>query len=125
MSISADEVRRIAALAALELSDDEVDRLAGELSDTLGHFEVIRDADGAEDLTAEGAERAEGPGSGARLRPDEPVADRLEADPAAEAPGWMAGFFTVPRLGSHGAADDADTADSADSADSPASGGRG
>lgn len=125
MSISPGEVRRIAALAALELDDDEVDRLAGELSDILGHFELLRGAEDAEPLTAEGAERAEEVSGGvaesegrARLRPDEPVADRLEADPGADAPGWAAGFFTVPRLGSHGAANGADGADSAGSADS-------
>ena len=127
MPISPEEVRRIAALAALELDDDEVDRLAGELSDILGHFERLRsaeDAERAEPLTAEDAERAEN-GGRTRLRPDEPVTDRLEADPGAVAPGWTAGFFTVPRLGSHETPDPTDGATSTDSADSPGSGGRG
>ena len=118
MSISADEVRRIAALAALELSDDEVDRLAGELSDILGHFEALEGAEEAEGFTAEGAESAEGTAGGTPLRPDEPAADGLEADPGAAAPGWAAGFFTVPRLASHGTAGSGDTADPEGTADS-------
>lgn len=132
MSISADEVRRIAALAALELRDDEVDRLAGELSDILGHFELLRsaeDAEGAEraeGFTAEGAEGAEGAKGttdGAPLRPDEPAADRLEADPGAMAPGWKGGFFTVRRLASHGTATaDPAGSDQPDESGEPSSG---
>ena len=45
MAISADEVRRIAGLARLGLDAGEVERLAGQLSDILGHFEALAAVD--------------------------------------------------------------------------------
>lgn len=50
MAISPDEVRRIAGLARLGLDAGEVERLAGQLSDILGHFEALAavDTEGAE-----------------------------------------------------------------------------
>lgn len=45
MAISADEVRRIAGLARLGLGEGEVARLAGQLSDILGHFEALAAVD--------------------------------------------------------------------------------
>ena len=122
-ALTPDDVRRIAELAALELTDDEVDRLAGELTDILDHFASIRAAEGAEDAEdAEGAEDAEdaesaGPQAVA-LRPDEPGPDPLARPPEADAPGFEDGFFTVPRLQSHvsaavGEAEDAEDAEDA------------
>ena len=39
------QVLHVARLARLELSDDEVDRMAAELSGVLGHIEKIRELD--------------------------------------------------------------------------------
>jgi aspartyl-tRNA(Asn)/glutamyl-tRNA(Gln) amidotransferase subunit C len=39
------QVLHVARLARLELSDDEVERMAGELSKVLDHFEKIRELD--------------------------------------------------------------------------------
>jgi aspartyl-tRNA(Asn)/glutamyl-tRNA(Gln) amidotransferase subunit C len=40
-----DQVLHVARLARLELTDDEVDRMAGELSKVLDHIEAIRELD--------------------------------------------------------------------------------
>ena len=50
MAISPDEVRRIGQLARLGLDEAAVGRLAGQLSDILGHFAALAavDTDGVE-----------------------------------------------------------------------------
>ena len=45
MALSADEVRYIARLARVALSDDEVQRLQEQLSDILDHFAVLNEID--------------------------------------------------------------------------------
>ncbi len=40
-TIDRDQVLHVARLARLELADDEVDRVAGELSGILGHIETM------------------------------------------------------------------------------------
>ena len=47
MALTADEVRYIARLARVALSDEEVTRLQGELSTILDHFQVLNDIDTA------------------------------------------------------------------------------
>lgn len=44
--ITEDEVRHVAWLAKLELSDDEVERLAGEMEDVLTHFDALDELEG-------------------------------------------------------------------------------
>ena len=48
MALTADEVRYIAKLARVALSDAEVERLGGELSSILNHFQVLNDIDTAD-----------------------------------------------------------------------------
>ena len=43
--IDRDTVLHVARLARLELTDDEVERMAGELTDVLGHFERMGELD--------------------------------------------------------------------------------
>lgn len=43
--IDSDQVLHVARLARLQLSDDEVERMAGELSSILGHIERISELD--------------------------------------------------------------------------------
>ena len=45
MQLSAEEVRRIALLARLGLSDEEVERLRDQLSNILEHFEELSQLD--------------------------------------------------------------------------------
>ncbi len=45
MKLSRDEVLHIARLARLGLTDDEVDRLQGQLSHILENFEILRQVD--------------------------------------------------------------------------------
>lgn len=102
--IDREQVRRVARLARLELSEEEVDRLSDELGRVLSRFRELEEAevDGTghgtgEELTGEspGVE-TETDGSG--LRPDEPDADPLARGPGELAPEWEDGFFLVPRL---------------------------
>lgn len=102
MGVSPEDVRRIAALAALRLDDDEADRLTGDLNDILDHFEVLRDAGTGE----QGGREVHGGTEVAPLRPDEPGADPLAPGPGDGAPDFRDGFFTVPRLASHAREED-------------------
>ncbi|MBZ0297969.1 MAG: Asp-tRNA(Asn)/Glu-tRNA(Gln) amidotransferase subunit GatC [Anaerolineae bacterium] len=45
MELSRDEVRSIAELAKLELTEDEIALYAGQLSDILGYFERLQELD--------------------------------------------------------------------------------
>lgn len=45
MALSTDEVRQIARLARIALSDDEVERMRSQLSSILDHFEVLSEID--------------------------------------------------------------------------------
>ena len=45
MKLTRQEVLHIARLARLGLTEEEVDRLAGQLSDILGHFETLAEVD--------------------------------------------------------------------------------
>lgn len=89
--IDREKVLHVARLARLELSDDEVERMAGELSDVLGHIERIDELDleGVAPTThvvdVPNALRADEP------RPSLPRDVVLEAAPALEADG-----FSVP-----------------------------
>jgi aspartyl-tRNA(Asn)/glutamyl-tRNA(Gln) amidotransferase subunit C len=89
--IDRDQVLHVARLARLELSEDEVERVAGELAKILDHIDKISELD------LEGVE----PTShvvdvGSSLRPDEPCPS-LPADAAlASAPDPADGGFRVP-----------------------------
>lgn len=53
MALSESEVRHVAMLARLALTDEQVDTLRGELNSILGHIDTIRqlDLDGVEPMT--------------------------------------------------------------------------
>jgi aspartyl-tRNA(Asn)/glutamyl-tRNA(Gln) amidotransferase subunit C len=91
MGIRPEEVRRVAELARLELREDEVERVAAELTAVLDYATVLRRLD----LPARAAEPEAEPGSG--LRADEPAPSALDAARAlAMAPESADGFFVVP-----------------------------
>ena len=92
MAIRPDEVRRVAALARLELRDEEVERVAAELSAVLEYAAAIRRA-----RPRRAADRWRRAGAGSALRADEPAAPALDAAQAlAMAPESADGFFVVP-----------------------------
>jgi aspartyl-tRNA(Asn)/glutamyl-tRNA(Gln) amidotransferase subunit C len=87
------EVERIAALAHLELTPDEVDTFTRQLADILDYARQIQqlETSGIPPTTHVLAGRAAD-------RPDE-IATSLDRDAAlANAPDAAAGFFRVPRV---------------------------
>ena len=91
MAIRRDEVRRIAGLARLELRDEELDRVAAELSSVLEYAEALKLLDLADCEPLSFAAPA------AALRADEPDGQGLTAQQAlAMAPEAEGGFFVVP-----------------------------
>lgn len=81
------EVRRLAALARLPLSDVEAAALARDLRGILAHLEALR----AAELDAPPVPPA-APDASA-LREDVPGSDALLLPPAAFAPAWRDGLF--------------------------------
>jgi aspartyl-tRNA(Asn)/glutamyl-tRNA(Gln) amidotransferase subunit C len=91
MPIDEDEVRRIAALAELELDETEIARLSHELGRILGYVRQLEEVD------TEGVEpSAQGELAPPALRPDEPAASLDRALVLGEAPRAQAGGFAVP-----------------------------
>lgn len=97
--IDRQQVRHVARLARLDLSEAEVERLAEELGRVLSRFRELEAAE-EDDLGAGGGDDPadEAPAGGSGLRPDRPDADRLARSPGELAPEWDDGFFLVPRL---------------------------
>jgi aspartyl-tRNA(Asn)/glutamyl-tRNA(Gln) amidotransferase subunit C len=93
MAITRDEVKRIAELARLEIPEDRLDRLAGELSKVLDFAAAL----GKLDLA--GLAPSQFAPADAPLRADEVNGRRLARDAAlAAAPERDEGFFQVPKV---------------------------
>lgn len=93
MSLDKATVRSIAELARIEVPDEELEGLAGELSNILTFVEQLAavDTDGVAPMTSVAAMTLP-------LRPDA-VTDGGYADKVlANAPEAMEGFFTVPKV---------------------------
>ncbi|MDX1623993.1 MAG: Asp-tRNA(Asn)/Glu-tRNA(Gln) amidotransferase subunit GatC [Gemmatimonadota bacterium] len=90
MTISAADVRHIARLARLDLSEDEVERFRGELAKILDHVGRL------EELESGGAPEPEAPDQPLRVDVVEEWPD--VAPLRAEAPDFTDGFFRVPRV---------------------------
>jgi len=92
MDIDRERVRRVALLARIELSDEELDRYAGELSRVLDYVEQINRL-GLEDespLTEINPDHS-------HPREDQASGERLNRERAlAEAPASDGTFFLVP-----------------------------
>lgn len=93
--LSRDQVLHVARLARLELSEDEVERMAGELSKVLDHIEKIGELGDLAEVPAtshvvdvENVLRADEP------RPSMPVEDALRSAPDSTGDG-----FRVPSPG--------------------------
>jgi len=91
MEIDRDAVRRIAELARLEIGDDAVDRVAGQLSSVLAFVATLNELD------LEDCEPSTFAPADAAPRADVPDGRRLGAESAtAAAPESEDGFFLVP-----------------------------
>ena len=89
--INREQVLHIARLARLRLTEDEVERMAEELSGILEHVETLSalDLDGVEPTTHVVALENV-------MRPDEPVPSLTREQALAGAPDSAAGAFRVP-----------------------------
>lgn len=96
MSISLDEVRHIASLARLGITDERARVAAVELSSILQHMEVLSKVD-----TSDAADVEVLAQSGMMLRPDTGPPIPLERSPADFVPELRDGFILVPRLATH------------------------
>ena len=90
-----DVVRRIAALAHLELDDREIALYARQLADILAYAEQVQDVN-----TADTPPTVHPLGSGARGREDVPAGSLERADVLRSAPDAepAAGLFRVPKV---------------------------
>lgn len=94
-AVSIDDVRHVALLARLGLTDDAARALTHELNTILGHMAVLArvDTGGVAEYTASAQEMP--------LREDHGPAVALERSPASFAPAMRDGLFVVPRLSTH------------------------
>jgi aspartyl-tRNA(Asn)/glutamyl-tRNA(Gln) amidotransferase subunit C len=97
MSLSDDQVRRIARLARLELAPQELQPVASRLNRVLGLIEEMRavDTTGIEPMAH--PLDASLPG-GQRLRPDEVTEENRREDYQAVAPATQDGLYLVPKV---------------------------
>ncbi len=93
MSVNTDQVRHIARLARIKMSDEEIEALAPELNNILGWIEQLAEVntDGIEPLTAVIDNKL-------RLRDDVVTDGNCRDAVLANAPGAEHGFFAVPKV---------------------------
>jgi aspartyl-tRNA(Asn)/glutamyl-tRNA(Gln) amidotransferase subunit C len=93
MSVSTDQVRHIAKLARIAMSDEEIEKLAPELSNILGWVEQLSEVDteGVEPLATVIDLKL-------RLRSDEVTDGNIRDEILANAPEAQHGFFAVPKV---------------------------
>ena len=93
MSVTNEQVRYIAKLARIAMSDDEVERLVPELNNILDWVEQLGevDTDGVDPLTAVIP-------NALRLREDKVTDGDCRDDVLANAPVAEHGFFAVPKV---------------------------
>jgi aspartyl-tRNA(Asn)/glutamyl-tRNA(Gln) amidotransferase subunit C len=95
MTLSREDVRRIARLARLTLSPEEEERFRDQLSAILGYVEQLGELDleGVEPMT-----HALAAGEAAPLRADVPARCLDPEDALANAPAREGTWFKVPRI---------------------------
>jgi aspartyl-tRNA(Asn)/glutamyl-tRNA(Gln) amidotransferase subunit C len=93
MSVTNEQVRHIARLARIAMSDEEIERLAPELNNILSWVEQLAEVntDGIEPLTAVIDQKL-------RLREDVVTDGDIREDVLANAPEAQHGFFAVPKV---------------------------
>jgi aspartyl-tRNA(Asn)/glutamyl-tRNA(Gln) amidotransferase subunit C len=90
VQLSHEEVRKIAELAKLDLSEEEIALYAGQLSSILGYFRHLQEAD-----TSQIAPTASVLPLKNVFRPDTPIEPLSVDDVIANAPDSFAGQFRV------------------------------
>ncbi len=95
MAISLDDVRHVATLARLGVSDERASALVAELNGILGHMDALSS------VNTHGVSEAVGTAASAPLRIDERDSVALVRPREAFAPAMRDGFLLVPRLASH------------------------
>ncbi|HUQ45802.1 MAG TPA: Asp-tRNA(Asn)/Glu-tRNA(Gln) amidotransferase subunit GatC [Gemmatimonadaceae bacterium] len=102
MAVTIDDVRHIATLARLGLTDERAALLVNEMNTILGHMEALARVD------TSGVQEAIGVGArGLPVRPDGAASTPLERSLDAFAPALRDGLLVVPRLSTHESVDDA------------------
>ncbi len=96
MTLSDQEVRYVADLANLRLSDEEVTRMSHDLGQILTHIEQLNALD-TKDVEPM-AQVLFNAGETATLRPDVPHTPLSNAEALANAPASGAGYFKVPKV---------------------------
>ena len=93
MSVSPEQVRHIAKLARIAMSDDELGRLVPELNNILGWVEQLGEVntDGVEPLATVIDQKL-------RLRDDVVNDGNIRDQVLANAPDAQHGFFAVPKV---------------------------
>jgi len=93
MSVSSDQVRHIAKLARIGMSDAEIEALVPELNNILGWVEQLGevDTDGVEPLATVIDLKL-------RLRDDAVTDGNIRDEVLANAPEAQHGFFAVPKV---------------------------
>jgi aspartyl-tRNA(Asn)/glutamyl-tRNA(Gln) amidotransferase subunit C len=93
MSVSSEQVRHIAKLARIGMTDAEIEALVPELNNILGWVEQLGevDTDGVEPLTAVIDQKL-------RLRDDLVTDGDIRDEVLANAPEAQHGFFAVPKV---------------------------
>ena len=93
MSVNAEQVRHVAKLARIAMSDAEIDALVPEFNQILGWVDQLSevDTDGVEPLTAVIDQKL-------RLRDDVVNDGNVRDKVLANAPDAQHGFFAVPKV---------------------------
>jgi len=93
MPVDRPTVARIAALARIKIADDEIDRLAGELSKIIGWVEQLDEVntDGIAPMASVAAMKL-------RRREDKVTDGGIPDKVLANAPESVDGFFVVPKV---------------------------
>jgi len=96
MRLTEEDVRRVADLANLALSDSEISRMAKDLDGILGHMDKLNELDttGIEPM----AQVLFDAGETATLREDRERPTLSNADAVANAPSTSGGYYKVPKV---------------------------
>lgn len=96
MKLTDTEVRYVADLANLRLSEEEVSRMSHDLGGILTHIEQLKELDTTNvEPMAQVLYRAD---ETATLREDIPIAPLANAEAIANAPASGSGYFKVPKV---------------------------
>lgn len=90
MKLTDEEIKRIALLARLGISEDEVEKFRGQLSDILENFEILQEVD-----TSEVQPTSQVTGLRNVVKDDEVIPSLTQGEIMANAPREEDGFFKI------------------------------